>query len=82
MDGQHRRINDRAVHAGQVVGRSFRAMPRPGILGCPCFILRPLRGVNNAYLYQYVAMFEWSYDIKRVTAAFLWALLGLKSSTI
>jgi hypothetical protein len=28
-------------------------------------------GVNKAYLYQYVAKFEWSYRIKRVNAAFL-----------
>jgi hypothetical protein len=34
------------------------------------------------YLYQYVAMFEWCYNIKRVNAAFLLALLGVRSATI
>ena len=29
--------------------------------------LRPFRGVNKVYLYQYVAMFEWGYNVKRVT---------------
>ena len=44
--------------------------------------LRPFRGVNKAYLYQYVAMFEWGYNVKRVTAAFVCALLGVRSATI
>ena len=35
--------------------------------------LRPFRGVNKKYLYQYVAMFEWGYNVKRATAAFVWA---------
>jgi transposase len=45
-------------------------------------VLRPFRGVNRVYLHQYVAMFEWSYNIKRVPATFMWALLGVKSSAI
>ena len=44
--------------------------------------LRPFRGVNKVYLHQYVAMFEWSYNIKRVNEVFLWAILGLRSATI
>jgi hypothetical protein len=44
--------------------------------------LRPFRRVNRVYLHQYVAMFEWSYKTKRVTATFMWALLGIKSSII
>src|SRR5262249_24081707 len=44
--------------------------------------LRPFRGVNKVYLYQYVAMFEWSYNIKRVNEVFLWALLAMRSATI
>jgi transposase-like protein len=44
--------------------------------------LRPFRGVNKAYLYQYVALFEWGYNVKRVTEAFVWALLGVRSATI
>jgi transposase len=33
--------------------------------------LRPFRGVNKKYLYQYVAMFEWGYNVKRATPEFL-----------
>ena len=33
--------------------------------------LRPFRGVSKVYLYQYVAMFEWGYNVKRVTEAFV-----------
>ena len=36
--------------------------------------LRPFRGVNKCLLCQYVAMFEWSYNIKEVTMEFLRAL--------
>jgi transposase len=43
--------------------------------------LRPFRGVNKVYLYQYVAIFEWGYNVKRATSAFLWALLGVRSAT-
>ena len=43
--------------------------------------LRPFRGVNKAYLHQYVAMFEWSYNEKRATPRFLRALLGVRPPT-
>ena len=43
--------------------------------------LRPFRGVSKVYLYQYVAMFEWGYNVKRVTEAFVCALLGARSAT-
>ena len=43
--------------------------------------LRPFRGVSKAYLYQYVAMFEWGYNAKRATSTFLKALLGVESAT-
>lgn len=43
--------------------------------------LRPFRGVSKVYLYQYVAMFEWGYNAKRATEAFLRALLGVESAT-
>lgn len=33
--------------------------------------LRPFRGIHKKYLALYVAMFEWSYNLKRVTAGFL-----------
>ena len=37
--------------------------------------LRPFRGVSKWYLHQYVAMFEWSYNVKRVCPEFIQALL-------
>jgi len=43
--------------------------------------LRPFRGVSKGYLEQYVAMFEWAYRLKRVTADFLRLLLGVGPST-
>jgi transposase-like protein len=43
--------------------------------------LRPFRGVSKTYLYQYVALFEWGYNVKRAAPEFLWALLGVKSAT-
>jgi hypothetical protein len=33
-------------------------------------------------LSQYVAMFEWDYNVKRATPGFLGALLGVKPTTI
>lgn len=43
--------------------------------------LRPFRGVSKKYLYQYVALFEWSYNVKRSTSGFLRALLGVETAT-
>ena len=37
--------------------------------------LRLFRGVNKVYLDPYVKMFEWSHNLKRVTASFLRVLL-------
>lgn len=37
--------------------------------------LRPFRGVHKKYLALYVVMFEWSYNLKRVTASFLRSLM-------
>ena len=37
--------------------------------------LRPFRGIHKAYLELYVAMFEWSHNLKRVTGNFLRALM-------
>jgi hypothetical protein len=44
-------------------------------------LLRPFRGVSKVYLDQYVAMFEWGYNVKRATPGFLWPLLGVRSAT-
>jgi transposase len=43
--------------------------------------LRTFRGVSKRYLGQYVAIFEWSHNLKAVTTDFLRAMLGLKPST-
>ncbi len=43
--------------------------------------LRPFRGVSKKYLYQYVALHEWGYNVKRATLGFLRALLGVESAT-
>ena len=43
--------------------------------------LRPFRGVNKWFLGQYVAMFEWAYNIKEVSLDFLRALLGVEPIT-
>ena len=43
--------------------------------------LRPFRGLNKVYLHQYVAMFEWGYNVKRATPGFLRALLGVGTTT-
>jgi len=37
--------------------------------------LRPFRGVHKKYLKLYVVMFEWEYNLKRVTHDFLRALM-------
>jgi transposase len=43
--------------------------------------LRPFRGVSKWYLDQYVAIFQWSYNLKSVTDDFLRILLGIQPST-
>ncbi len=37
--------------------------------------LRPFRGVHKKYLAQYVILFEWAHNLKRVNGAFLRALM-------
>lgn len=43
--------------------------------------LRIFRGVSKWYLSQYVAMFQWMYNLKRTTQDFLRLLLGAKLPT-
>ena len=43
--------------------------------------LRPFRGVSKKYLQQYVAIFEWGYNVKRATPQSIRALLGLPITT-
>jgi hypothetical protein len=43
--------------------------------------LRPFRGVSKWYLDQYLAIFQWAHNIKRVTDEFLRALIGWRPST-
>ena len=40
-------------------------------------LLRTFRGVNKVYLHQYVTIFEWGFNLKRVTGEFIRALLGV-----
>jgi len=42
--------------------------------------LRTFRGVSKRYLGQYVAMFEWSNNLKTATDDFLRAMLGVKTA--
>ena len=37
--------------------------------------LRPFRGVSKWFLSQYVAIFEWTHNLQRVTGAFLRAMM-------
>ena len=37
--------------------------------------LRPFRGVNKVYLRQYVRVFAWVHNIKRITSEFLQAMV-------
>jgi transposase len=43
--------------------------------------LRRFRGVNKGYLYPYVAIFQWSFNVKRAPTDFLRALLGVRCLT-
>lgn len=42
--------------------------------------LRPFRGVHKIYLHQYVAVFEWAYNLKRISDDFLRILLGISTA--
>lgn len=41
--------------------------------------LRPFRGVSKWFLDQYVAMFQWAYNLKAATDDFLRVLLGVST---
>jgi transposase-like protein len=43
--------------------------------------LRPFRGVSKWYLAQYVAIFQWAYNLKQVTTEFLRVLMGVRQTT-
>jgi transposase-like protein len=43
--------------------------------------LRPFRGVSKWYLGQYVAIYQWGHNIKRVAEEFLRILLGMRPGT-
>ena len=43
--------------------------------------LRPFRGVSKYYLHQYVAVFNWAYNLKVAVPGVAGALLGLPPST-
>ena len=43
--------------------------------------LRPFRGVSKWFLAQYVAVFQWGYNLKEVTDEFMRVLLNVSPST-
>jgi transposase len=43
--------------------------------------VRMFRGVSKKYLHQYVAIYEWGYNLKEATVEFLRALLGVRNPT-
>ena len=43
--------------------------------------LRPFRGVSKWFLDQYVAIFEWTHNLKAVNGDFIRVLVGLKPTT-
>ena len=43
--------------------------------------MRIFRGVSKWFLGQYMAMFEWSYNMKEATKAVLRAILRIKVAT-
>jgi hypothetical protein len=44
-------------------------------------LLRPFRGVNKVYLYQYMVIFKWGHNTKRVTSGFIRALMAAPLNT-
>ena len=42
--------------------------------------LRPFRGVSKYFLHQYVAVFNWTYNLKVAAPAVVGALLGLPTT--
>jgi transposase len=47
-----------------------------GIRTGPRTFVRPFRGANKISLYQYAVVFEWGFNIRRVTGVFIRALVG------
>jgi hypothetical protein len=43
--------------------------------------LRPFRGVSKWFLAQYVAVFQWGYNLKTATYEFMRVLMGIPPST-
>lgn len=43
--------------------------------------LRPFRGVSKRYLYQYVAMYEWAHNTKKVSTNFVQAVAFTSNTT-
>jgi len=43
--------------------------------------LRPFRGISKWFFEQYVAIYRWSYELKKMTGRFARQLLGMTAST-
>jgi transposase len=91
VGGRHRRIHRAVDHSGpkgtwalDLDGDGVREVHRntqEGLwTGLRIFLSR-FRGVSKWYLAQYVAMFQWAHNLKRVTDDYLRALLGIRPST-
>jgi transposase-like protein len=91
VGGRHRRIHRAVDHSGpkgtwalDLDGDGVREVhcnTQEGLwTGLRIFLSR-FRGVSKWYLAQYVAMFQWAHNLKRVTDDYLRALLGIRPST-
>ena len=91
VGGRHGRVHARVDHSGprstwaiDADGDGVREVhvnTQEGLWPGLRNLLRTFRGVSKKYLYQYVAIFEWGYNIKRVTPQFIRAVLGLPITT-
>lgn len=91
VGGRHRRVHRAVDHSGPK-GTWALDLDGDGVREVHCNTqeglwtglrnsLRPFRGVSEWYLDQYVAVFQWGHNIKRVTDEFLRALIGIRPST-
>jgi transposase-like protein len=91
VDGRHERVHVTVDHSGprstwavDADGDGVREVhcnTMEGIWTGVRNLLRPFRGVSKWCESQYVAMFEWGYNIKGVTDQFLSVMLGLGPHT-
>lgn len=91
VGGHHGRIHVRVDHSGSKSTyaidadgdgvREVHCNTMEGIWTGLRNFLRPFRGVSKWCMSQYVAMFEWSHNIKAVTDEFHGVMLGIGPNT-